>query len=361
MLTTFLLLILLSVPAWAQKQGWEKEWKETLAAARREGKVVVAGGADREVRLNIPAKFRARFGIPVEYIGGRSSGVSARLRTERRVGVYTIDVFLGGVGTMSRVLYPEKMLDPLKPVFLLPKVVDPSKWKKGKLWFVDPEEKYVLRLLSYVSPLFSINTRYAKPEEFKSIKDLLDPKWKGKIAGVDPTIPGRGSGFAATLYLQFGEEFVKKLYIDQKPFLTDQTRSLTDGLARGTYFIAFNLGSDDVLSLQEEGFPLVNIYSLPDARGTISAGSGTMALLNKAPHPNAARLFVNWMASKEGLEVYARARGTPTTRNDIDELSFVFLEEIPHSDLRYFDNADWNYHVTKRSKIRQYIRTLLRR
>ncbi len=188
MVALFLLLICFALPAWAQEKGWEKEWNEVLAAAKREGKVVVVGGADPVMRRKLPAAFKARFGISLEYLGLRSSSVSVKLQIERRVGHYTIDAFFSGLGTASRILYRQKWIDPIKPVLILPEVVDPSKWKKGKLWFVDPEEKYILRLMNYKSASLYINTDYVKPKEFKSVKDLLHPKWRGKISVFDPTV-----------------------------------------------------------------------------------------------------------------------------------------------------------------------------
>lgn len=83
------------------------------------------------MRRELPPAFRAKFGIPIEYIGRRGSEVAAQLRVERRAGFNTVDVVITGVGTVATILYPEKMLDPLKPALILPEVVDPSKWKKG--------------------------------------------------------------------------------------------------------------------------------------------------------------------------------------------------------------------------------------
>lgn len=110
----FLLVMGLVVTAGAQERGWEQKWNEILTAARKEGKVVIKGVTDRNLRRKLPVAFRARFGIPLEYIGGRSSAIAARVRAERRARVYTIDVFLGGVTTIATILYKEKMLDPIR-------------------------------------------------------------------------------------------------------------------------------------------------------------------------------------------------------------------------------------------------------
>ena len=81
-------------------------------------------------------------------------------------------------------------------------------------------------------------------------------------------------------------------------------------------------------------------------------------LLDRAPHPNAARVFVNWMASREGLEVYARAYGHSTTRNDIDETSFLTAEEIPRPGVNYFD-SDSPASLAEEEKAKSFMKRLL--
>src|SRR5438552_790357 len=159
-----------------------------------------------------------------------------------------------------------------------------SKWKKGKLWFSDPEELYILRLCNTVTTTLDINTREVKPDDLRSMRDLLDPRWKGKISIQDPTLPGSGSNQAAYLYIQFGEDFVRKLYIDQKPMISRDTRQLTDWLVRGTYPISFGAVDGDVEQLRRDGFPVLPLYDLPDWPGTTTAGFGQVALLSHAPH-----------------------------------------------------------------------------
>src|SRR5688572_14321727 len=113
----------------AQNADWEKEWKRIVALAQKEGRVVVAGPANPTARVEVPAKFKERFGISVEWISGGTRGMVDRLRLEQKAGLSTFDVFLGGASTVATVLYPEKMIDPIRPILLLPEVVDGSKWK----------------------------------------------------------------------------------------------------------------------------------------------------------------------------------------------------------------------------------------
>ena len=357
-LITSMVLLLVTVPTWAQERGWKERWDAIVVAAKEEGRLILLGPPDPNIRRELPAAFKTRYGITVEYIGGRLNQIAGRLRVERRVGAYTVDAFLGSITPMATILYPEKMLDPLKQALILPTVVDPSKWKNGKLWFMDPEKKYILRLFSFVSSEFHINTHHAKVEDFKSIRDLLNPRWKGKISALDPT-RGRGISTSARFYLRFGEEFVKKLYIDQKPVLSRNSRQLADWLARGTYPISLEAGKDRVRRLKDEGFPVASIYNLPDVPATINCSSGLVALINKAPHPNAARVFVNWFASKEGLEVYARAQRYSTTRNDTDE-SYLRPEEIPRPGVDYFDACNWQHTVIDKARVAERIKEIIK-
>lgn len=356
-LAVLLLSMVLAPGAIAQTGDWKKLWEETLVAARKEGKVVVSGPPSQDLRQALPAAFKERFGITLEYLGGRSSEATAKLRAERQAGALTVDVMIAGIQTMATILYREKMLDPIRPVLVLPEVVDGSKWKKGKLWFSDPDDQYILRLANTVTTTFYVNTRYVKPGDLRLAKDLLDPKWSGKISLQDPTVPGSGSNQAAQLYLQFGEDFVRKLYVDQKPTISRDTRQLTDWLARGSHPISLGAEDQQAEQLRKEGLPIAPL-SLPDLPELVSAGFGQIALLNQAPHPNAAKIFLNWMASKEGSEIFARAMSVAPTRSDIDE-GFLPPEVIPRAGVNYFDTYDWEFTVTTKEKVRLRMKELL--
>jgi iron(III) transport system substrate-binding protein len=358
-IVTLLTFLLFASDAMAQSPDWKTSWDETLAAARREGKVVVSGPPSQLLRQALPARFKERFGITLDYLGGRSADMAVKLRAERRAGINTVDVMVSGIQTMATILHREQMLDPLRPALMLPEVTDGSKWKKGKLWFSDPEDQYVLRLCNTLTSTLEINTREVKLDDLRSVRNLLDPKWKGKITLQDPTLFGSGSNQAAQLYIQFGEDFVRRLYIDQKPMISRDTRQMTDWVARGTYPISFGGLDGEVEQLRRDGFPVLPLYGLPDWPGTTTAGFGQIALLNNASHPNAAKVFANWIASKEGGEVLARALNVVPARNDIDE-SFLPPNMIPQPGVDYFDTYDWQFTVTTKEEVRLRMKELLR-
>lgn len=354
-----LALALYASCASAQTQDWQKQWDQWLAAAKQEGKVTIMAPPDPAVRKELPTAFEKKYGITVEYIGGRSSETAARVRSERQAGLYTVDATLSGIQTMATIFYREKMLDPLDTVLIRPDVKDGSHWTGGKLWFMDPDQKYILRLFNTRGVLFYINTDQVKPGEIASSKDLLNPKWKGKIATHDPTVPGTGSNDAARLYAALGEDFAKGLYIDQKPAIGRNRRQLTDWLAHGTYPIVFGAEDNAVEQMRKDGFHLEPVYELSDLRGSLSAGIGELALFNHAPHPNAAKIFANWISSKEGLEIFARARGEAPTRTDIDASKFLPAPSIPKPGVKYFDTYDWTFTLSTKEKIRARMKELL--
>ena len=250
-----------SAPGFAQTKTSDKEWNAVVEAAKKEGKVVVAGSPDPVMRNDVIPKFKERYGIPVEFIAGRSSEITARVKTERGSGIYSVDVFLAGPDTTATTLYGEKLIDPLKPLLIMPEVTDATKWKQGKIWFADPEERFVARAFSSVATLLFINTDQVKPEEMRTAKDLLNAKWRGKISTEDPTTTGSGANSAARFYHDFGEDFVRKLYIEQKAVRTRDRRQMSDWLARGTQPICLSCREDDVRPLIKDGFKILEIFS----------------------------------------------------------------------------------------------------
>lgn len=361
MKTICLLVLFLGVSnaASAQSKAGDKDWQSIVAAAKKEGKVVVAGSPDPVMRNEIIPKFTARFGIAVEFIAGRSSQIVSRVATERSSGIYNIDVYLAGPDTTANELHANKMIDPLRPLLAMPEVVDGSKWKTGRVWFADPQEQFVARPFSSVASLLFINTEHVKAEEIRHVKDLLDPKWRGKISTEDPTTTGAGANAAARFYSQIGEEFVKQLYLEQKTVRTRDRRQMTDWLARGTQPICLNCRADDVRPLVKEGFKLVEFFELGGAAPTVNGSPWMLSLANRAANPKAAQVFANWILSKEGLEIYAKGYGSATLRTDIDE-SYLNPGNLPKKGVNYFDDTDWKWIVTGRHESRGKVWKLLK-
>jgi len=358
-IVTLFFILVWAIPALAQTRASDKEWNALVEGAKKEGKVVVAGSPDPVMRNQIIPKFKERYGIGIEFLAGRSSEISARVRTERGSGIYSVDVYLAGPDTTATTLYAEKMIDPLKPLLVMSEVADGSKWKLGKIWFADPEESFAVRAFSSVATLMFINTDQVKPEEMRAAKDLLNAKWRGKISTEDPTTTGSGANAAARFYHDQGEEFVRKLYLDQKAVRTRDRRQMADWLARGTHPICLSCREDDVRPLVKEGFKILEIFSLADMPGSINGSPWMLTLANKAPNPKAAQLFANWILSREGLAIYARGYGSVSLRTDIDE-SNLNPGNVPKKNIKYFDDTDWNWIVTGRHEYRNKVWQVLK-
>jgi iron(III) transport system substrate-binding protein len=361
-LTMLAFLLSLAPAAWAQTvPNWQKTWDQTLAAAKEEGKLVVVGQPSPAMRNEILPAFTKKYGIPVELIAGQTSTIVGKIRTERGSGIYSADIFMSNASTSVVTLYGEKMLDPLRPLLLRPEVTEGKYWKRGEPYFADPEKEYLLILFSSVDGLLFINSDYVKPEEIRSAKDLLNPKWKGKIATEDPRLPG-GSGVqsAVHFYTQLGPEFVKQLYVDQEPVIQRDRRILTDWMARGTQPICLTCHIDDARTLIKEGYKLVEVFELSDMKNRITPTPSLLSFANKAPHPNAARIFVNWMASKEGLELYSHHAMSATLRTDVDE-SFLDQHIIPQPGKDYVDNTDLDWVAKGQKETADKVRALLKK
>lgn len=358
----FAALFLLACSSFAQAQNanWQKEWDETVAAAKKEGKVVVLAQPSPAMRNVILPRFTERFGIQVEHIAGRSSEIIGRLRAERNSGVYSMDVFMSNAGTSFGILYGEKFIDPLKPALIHPDVANPKNWKGGKLPFADPEKQYVLLMFKSVDSFMVVNQGIVKPDDMRAAKDLLNPKWKGKIATEDPAAGGgAGVGSAGHFYSEMGPEFVKQLYIGQQAVVQRDRRQLSDWLARGSHPICLTCHIDDMRALIKEGFPLVEIFELNDMANRLTPAPSLLTMANNAPHPNAAKVFVNWMASKEALELYSREAQAATLRTDVDE-SFLNPRVIPKPGVKYVDYTEYDWVVTGRRDVEKKVRALLK-
>jgi ABC-type Fe3+ transport system substrate-binding protein len=189
--------------------------------------------------------------------------------------------------------------------------------------------------------------------------DLLNPKWKGKIAAQDPLGSGSGGDTAVNFYRQMGADFVKQLYIDQKVVRSQDRRQLGDWLARGNNPICLTCKVETVVDLLKEGFKLKEVFDLKGMKNRVTSSPFVLSYASKAPHPNAARIFANWMAGKEALEIYSRDNLTATLRTDVDE-SFLNPEIIPKPGVEYVEATDPEWIGEGRKDIANKMRELLK-
>ncbi len=330
-------------------------WQELIAAARQEGKLTLASGPTPATRQDLPRAFKERFGVEIEYLGGRSSDLANRLENERAAGVYSIDAIIGGGDTVIR-MYQSGWFDPIRPL-LLPEVADPAGWRNGRLPFLDPEDSHLLELEGSVTGVVAINTQAVPEAEIKSFDDLLNPKWRGKISAEDPTTAGSGQNRAIYIYVLKGEDYFKRLYVDQQPAFSRDTRQMEDWLARGTYPITLGVNANDVEPMERDGLP-VKLLGTLDGTGYVTGGFSVLGLFNGAPHPNAAKLFVNWIASPEGQRAHADAEKQAPMRRDVPA-PWLREYQVPREGVSYLRLYDYQYVTEQKPAILRRFREIL--
>jgi len=300
-----------SLEAAEAKPEWQVEYEKTVEAAKREGKLSVyfwQGGNLEKVILAFQKKFPE---IQITTVGGRGSKFVVRLTSEQRAGKYLADVCMCGVTSPYEVLLKQaKALDPIKSAFLLPEVVDQSKWWEGRHHFQDPEGQYIFAFWGRPSATrVSYNSSLVDPRDFKSYWDILNPKWKGRIVAIDPN--ESAGGWRALYYKpSVGPEFLKKLFADLDITPTREDRQAADWLATGKF--ALGLFVTGVPEAKAQGLPVDEFkdanFKEPPSLDT--GANGTIVLLKQAPHPNAAKVFINWFLSREGQSLYQETMNT---------------------------------------------------
>jgi iron(III) transport system substrate-binding protein len=343
--------------AGASQPGWQQAWDALVAGAQREGALVLHGPPNAEARQQVPAAFTQRFGIPVEYIGLRSSELAPKMVAEKQAGLVTIDAMLTGFNSWADVLYPAGLVADLKSQFILPEVADESLWITDPPLFVDPEQSKLMRLFNSAPPLLVANRDYVDPSTIKVAQDLLRPELRGKIVSDDPLVAGTGSVPPAYFLKLFGEEFIRKLYGDQVVSSRDP-RQVGDLVARGQCPLGLAISGTVVQTLIEDGFP-IELIRLADAPGFTGGGFGMSGIIEGAPHPNASRLFGNWIASREGLTVYARSLSEVGTRKDLNYQEWAPDFMIPKPGLNYVASYSWDFKTKEQPAAQQRLRELL--
>ena len=303
----------------AGQAAWEQEWEQVLAAAKKEGKVVVAGPSGSPQRGALTTPFEKKYGITVEYAGFGGSEFPPRIQTERAAGQYLWDIFIGGTTTTITALLPMGVAEPIKPALILPEVTDLSKWKDGHIDFADKAEVY--NIVSFVNPKAMIfyNKNLVDPKKLTSFRDLLSPEWKGKLVSFDPTSAGSGLATFTFYYTNpaLGEDFIRQLAGQGIRTTRDQDQ-VVRWVAEGAAAIAIAFGEDNATPLIKAGAPVGIIQTLKEG-GYFTTGSTSLLLMNRAPHPNAAKVFVNWFLSKDGATAFGTAVGWNTRRVDIPQ------------------------------------------
>lgn len=274
-------------PATAQSTD---DWNRVIAAAKKEGNVVVYSSYLSPTTNNpIAAAFEKKYGIHVDYLTARGSEIRERIRAEQTSGRYLADVLHQATTVTVASENDDHTLQPLGP---LPNAVN-MKEEPKKLG-----DDYQLPIF-IINFSMLINTSLVKPaDEPKSWLDLLNPMWKDKILSDDPRAAGGGRGMFQMTYNKFGRSFHQKLAM-QNPVFARDYEELERRLARGEFAIYIPFILSDFHNLS--GLPVK--YVLPEEG--VYYGDYSVSIPRIPPHPNAARLFADFYFSDEVQTIYA--------------------------------------------------------
>jgi iron(III) transport system substrate-binding protein len=334
-------------------------WNDVVAQANKEGKVVIVGSGPDEQRTALIETFKKHYPqIEVDYTLMPGSAPVPKLLAEQAAKKVETDIVIIGVAGNLPLLDAGALAD-VHP-FLLGPDLDESKQLNGKWQFADNAGKYVLVFSAYVKLAWAYAPGQVDPSQFKSWKDMLDPKWKGKIIMGDPTSPGAGAGTANYWYAspELGKSFVDQFFKQQDLTLSRDDNQMINAVAQGSHLIGIGIGDGALAAAISKGLPIKAVAAAQlQEKPYETAGNGGLTLMKDAPHPNATRVYVDWLLSAEGQGLWAKSTGTPSYRQDASREG-VFDVMVPQPGREYFETQKEDF-ARHQSEASQYIKTLL--
>ena len=300
----------------AARTAASDDWSKVVAAARQEGTLVLSTHAGTGYEQYAERVKQALPDLKIDATTMKASDFAPRVIVEQQNGQFLWDVHMGPVSNVYTVLTPAGALQPIKPFLdaLPPDVKDNAKWAGGFELFTDPKNPVTFITQLAESGGIYVN-RELVPDSIGKPEDLLDPKWKGKIAVYDPTVSNGGSMSLAGLLGVKGDDFLRKLIVDNDAVYVSTSRQLTDWIAQGRYPIGIGVDATQLAELQAKGVG-AKVERIR-AFGTYVLATGVSVLKN-APHPNAVKVYLNWALSQEGQDAWAKLSSVDSNSRRLD-------------------------------------------
>lgn len=327
-----------------KKADWESRWEKTLLEARKEGKVSIYSIWRPSTRDAVTKAFKDKYGIVVEFtIFARGPDLLARVQAEKRAGLFLADAFGAGVISLLASLKPAEVMGPIEPLLALPEVLDPKSWTLGRVPFMD-KDRTAIAMISSIQRHVFYNTNLVKSDEISLYKDALKPQFKDKVTLFDPTVPGPGNAFISHLAFNLwttdeAGDYLRQLIKQQNVVIVRDGRMHVESVARGKYALGLAPLPDVLEEFIAMGSPLAAVIM---KEGTnVAPAAGAIAVPTQFANPNAAKIFINWLLSKEGQTVFSRSFGNPSTRADVPTESFRPLWLKQAGDKLIFDDEEF--------------------
>ncbi len=344
-----------SRPAAGQKAAWEVEWDHLVAAAKQEGKLSVFTLVGAGYRKAAEA-FQNAFGIAVDHGSeGTASVWVPKMEKEREAGIYSYDVVVVPPNSALIRLKPKGTWDPIRPVIFRPDVLDDKMWREGfEKQFMDIDKQLAFGYSFDVAHMAAIDSTEVRPDEIKGLRDLVDPKWKGRIMISDVR---HGSIWIPMQWIRSrvpgADDLIKRLLIDQQPTFIREDRAKAEAVVRKKSAVGLGILSAPLQEFRDAG--VAGHVQFLDRPEMDYATTYTVLLYNKAPHPNAAKLFINWFLSKEGQTAWCKEIPQNSARTDVQPFNPEGVA-TPGSQY-YFANHESDY--VKQSETLKFLTGLL--
>ena len=281
------------------------------AAARKEGELMLYSSLTQEDQLRIAEDFKRRYGVTVNSWRAGQANILRRVTGETRAGRFEFDVIETNAPQLE-VLAREKLLQKMNSPYveqgLLPEIMPAhGEWAPDRL-----------NLLVYVYNTDAVRA----PDLPKAWQDLLDPKWKGRIG-----LESSNAEWFGVLVTSMGEKsglgLFQRMAGNGIAVRTGHTHS-TGRVIAGEIPLVLGVYSHDVDRMKAKGAP-VNWFLLPPAVVLPSA----VAVSRRAPHPNAAALFYDYMLT-DGQRLYLDMHRIPANRNYDTPVRRLVQERQPY-------------------------------
>jgi iron(III) transport system substrate-binding protein len=317
---------LLSVPlASAAAQGWPAERASLVAAAEQEGEIILFSQPNRAAREFLATEWAKAFPkIKLSISAFPGEQFQPRVRIERGAGKYLWDIVFTG-STIGFDLAQDGFLDPVLPEMRDPDIAKPGTWGGWDEAFVDLAKKNVFSTnVALKSPVY--DGLKLSPDQVKAagLKILFDPVLKEKIVWHDPSVPGPGAQFAFYLRNRLSDADLRRFIVEQKVTFVSTQNQVIEALARGTAWMGLGPGNSRALidpyvkaGVNVEIRKFDNRPELND----VTIGGSTLFVVKNRPHPNATRLFINWLLSRDVQHGFAKATEQNSRRTDVPSVA----------------------------------------
>jgi len=321
-------LLAVAVVIWAAgtvaDEPWQAEWNKVLNAARQEGSVVVSGPPGEIVQQLITSSWAKAYpDIGLQYTGARGTQILSKVVRERQSGLYNWDIVLASTDPTVFMLIPIHALAPFRDALIDPALKSDKTWIGGfAAGFMDDGQQYFYSTMAKVgSTMGYVNRDCVPTSTLSKVEDLKKPELVGKIAWYDPLQPGTGSRSTWVLSTRMGEAWLEDMLKNHGITFARDYRQLTEWLVDCSKPIAIGITNDVLSEMQQHGIGAhVEALTGPAYFHDLPAGWGganeDIGWYEKAPHPNAAKVFASWYLSRDFQQQYAKADQNNSRRAD---------------------------------------------